>query len=127
MKNFRWKNLLVIFSVIFFISSAAFAFESVDVLDWTPYAYENITVTTGAVKRPTEAYRNAAGALFLTVETNTIHYRVDSGDPTADLGHKVVAANYQNLWLNDTAAVKNLRMIAVGGNALVKITYYRKR
>ena len=126
--TFRSKLVLTIFlTAVFLTSSMTFAFESVDVLDWTPYAYENITVTTGAVSRPTEEYRNAAGGLFLTVENNPIHYRIDSGDPTDVLGHKVVASIYQNLWLNDNSAIKNLRMIAVGDSALVKITYYRKR
>lgn len=114
---------------ILLLSVTAFSFNEVKVLDWQPFAYENITVTTAAVSQLSAAYiatTAVTGAIFLTVETNTIHYRIDGGDPTALLGHSIVATAYQNLWLNNVAAIRNLRMIAVGGNALVKVTYYRR-
>lgn len=101
--------------------------KNVKVLDWTPFAYENITVTTDAVSRLTEAHRNDAGAIFITLEDNDIHYRVDSGDPTAILGHRVISTANQNLFLGNGSAIRNLRMLALNGNALIKVTYYRKR
>ena len=124
------KGKLLTILAILLVSVSAFAYDEVNIQDWTPYAYENITVTTSAVFRPTEAYRiasSATGALFLTVETNNINYRIDGGDPTSALGHAIVAELAQNLWLNDRSAIRNLRMIGVGGSALVKITYYRKK
>lgn len=117
---------LLIMLVSLLCASFIYAADAVTVVDWTPYAYENISVTSAAVSRPTAEYRDAAGALFLTVEDQNINYRIDSGDPTAVLGHQIVAV-YQNLWLNDPAAIRNLRMIATAGTALVKITYYRRQ
>lgn len=99
----------------------------VKILDWTPFNYENITVTTSVISRLTEALRNDAGAIFLTVQDNTISYRIDSGNPTTILGHHILSSANQSLWLNNISAIKNLRMISVGGNALVKVTYYRKQ
>lgn len=99
----------------------------VKVLDWTPYDYENITITTSNVFQLTETLRNAAGAIFLTVQDNAISYRIDGGNPTAVLGHHILSSANQSLWLNNISAIKNLRMIAVGGNALGKITYYRRQ
>jgi len=101
--------------------------KNVNILDWTPYAYENLIVTTLAVSRPTEVYRLNAGALFLTVEDNSINFRMDGGDPTANLGHLLSIDALQNLWLSSSASIRNLRLIASGGNALVKITYYRRQ
>jgi len=124
MKKFLCIQVILI---ILLFESIALCYNEVTVQDWTPYAYENITVTTTAISRPTAAYRNVAGALFLTVEDNNINYRIDGGNPTATLGHAVIAATYQNFWLNDRSAIRNLRMIAVGGNAIVKITYYRRQ
>ena len=122
------KRLKIISAIllILLLSATAFSFDNVRVIDWTPTAYENITVTTAAVSTLTAANVLNAGAIFITVETNNIHYRIDGGNPTALLGHSVVAAAYQNLWLNDVVSIRNLRMIAVGGNALVKVTYYRR-
>lgn len=101
--------------------------EQVNILDWTPFAYENITVSNIAVSRLTELYRNMSGAVFLTFENNNINYRIDSGDPTAILGHQVVSNAYQNLWLSSPASIRNLRMIGIGGNSLAKVTYYRRQ
>lgn len=101
--------------------------KNVKVLDWTPYAYENITIAPAAVSRLDEIYRNNAGAIFLTLEDNNISYRIDGGNPTSILGHYVISSAHQNLWLGNSSAIRNLRMIAIGGDALAKITYYRKR
>lgn len=99
----------------------------VKVLDWTPFHYENITVATGVVSMLTEAYRNNAGAIFLTIEDNNVSYRIDGGNPTSVLGHYLISSANQNLWLNNIFAIKNLRMIAIGGSSLIKVTYYRRQ
>lgn len=99
----------------------------VKVLDWTPFAYENITVVTDAVSMLTEVHRDIAGAIFLTLEDNNASYRIDGGDPTSILGHHLISSANQNLWLNNIFAVKNLRMIAIGGSSLIKVTYYRRQ
>ena len=99
----------------------------VKVLDWTPFHYENITVLTGSVSMLTETHRNNAGAIFLTIENNNVSYRIDGGNPTSVLGHYLIFSANQNLWLNNIFAIKNLRMIAIGGSSLIKVTYYRRQ
>lgn len=101
--------------------------KNVKVLGWTPFAYENITITSAVVSMLNETHRNDAGAIFLTLENNNISYRIDSEDPTSVLGHHIVSASRQNLWLDNGSSIRNLRMIAIGNDALVKVTYYRKR
>lgn len=125
MKKRIFLTLMLI--TVLLIPVFSFAYEDVNILDWEPYAYETIVVSTTSISRPFVTYRNNAGALFLTVETNNIRYRIDSGNPSATLGHLVVSSIYQNFWINNRVAIQNLRMIAVGGNATVRITYYRRQ
>lgn len=99
----------------------------VKVLDWTPFHYENITVTVDSVSMLTEAHRDVAGAVFITIEDNNVSYRIDGGNPTSVLGHYLISSANQNLWLNNIFALKSLRMIAIGGNSLIKVTYYRRQ
>lgn len=114
--------------LILFISNQGliFAYDEVRLIDQVPAEYEKLTVTTGAVSRLNETFRNAAGAVFITVEGNNIRYRIDGGDPDATNGHLVVAGVYQNLWLFANGSIRALRMISIGGDATVIVTYYRK-
>ena len=66
-----------------------------------------------------------AQAVFITVEDNNIRYWLSGADPTALFGHLVVAASYQNLYLANRTAIENLRMIGIGGNAEIHVTYYK--
>lgn len=84
--------------------------------------YERLQVPAAGVTRLTAAYRNGAGAVFITVEDNNIRYRIDGGDPDANDGHIVYAAG--NLYFEDPASIRNLRMIGNGGAAIVIVTYY---
>lgn len=125
MKKRIFLTLILVTTLL--IPVFSFAYDDVNILDWEPYAYETRVVSTTTISRPFVTYRNNAGALFLTVETNDIHYRIDGGNPSATLGHLIVAATHQSFWLNNQVAIQNLRMIAVDGNATVKITYYKRQ
>lgn len=121
------KRLIIaslILSILFI--GKGWCFENVIVLDRTPYAYERLTVTNAVVQQLNAVYRASSGAIFITVETNNIRYRVDGGNPSAINGHLVVAATYQNLWLTDSKSIRDFRMIGIGGNAIVSVTYYRR-
>lgn len=121
------KKIFVLTIVLGFIwGVVAFAYDEVKIVDQTPMEYEKITVTTGAVSRLDQTHREAAGAVFITVEDNNIRYRIDGGDPDATNGHLVVSGVHQNLWLFANGSIRSLRMIAIGGNAVVIVTYYRK-
>jgi len=119
------KAILTTLAILIF-SVSALAYDEVKPQDKTPTDYEKITVAIDAVSRLNEVFRNASTAVFVTVETNNIRYRIDGGDPDANDGHLIVAASYQNLWIYDKAAVRALRMIAIGGAATVIVTYYKE-
>ena len=120
-------TFLISFLMLFtLVQGQVFGYDEVKVLDKVPSEYEKITVTTGAVSMLNQTYREAAGAVFITVEGNNIRYRIDGGDPDATNGHLIVAGVYQNLWLFAEASVRSLRMIAIGGDATVIVTYYRR-
>lgn len=119
--------LISFLALFIFNQGLTFAYDEVRLIDQTPTEYEKITVTTGAVSRLDQTYREAAGAIFVTVEGNNIRYRIDGGDPDATNGHLVVSGVYQNLWLFANGPIRALRMIAIGGDATVIVTYYRRR
>jgi len=92
-------------------------------IDRTPFAFEMTTITSGAVVRLAEAYRTVYKAAYITIEDNPIRYRIDGGDASAALGHPVVAT--QSLYFEDPQSLRELRMIATGGDAIAQITYYK--
>jgi hypothetical protein len=120
------KKLFISFMLVLFLIGSVSAAQYVDVIGYTPFAFERITATTATVSRLNATYRESAGAVFITVETNNIRYRIDAGNPDAVNGHLVVATSYQNIWLNDPYSIKNFRSIAIGGNSTLIVTYYRK-
>jgi len=85
-----------------------------------------MVVTTTTVSYLSSSQIATAGAVFITVEGNNIRYRIDGGTPSFNYGHLVVASAYQNIWLNDPASIKSFSAIAIGGNATLQITYYRR-
>lgn len=124
MKRVSLAILAVVVLTFVLFSNVALCADHVIILDRTPFAYEKITVTTGAVSQLNTTHIATAGAIFLTVETNNIRYRIDSGNPDINDGHLLAASSYQNLWLADRKAIKELRMIGIGGSAVVIVTYY---
>jgi len=121
------KKLLGLVLVIIALASnnSVWGFMDVIITDNTPFAYEKINVTTSSVSMLNETYRNSARAIFLTVEDNPLRYRIDGGNATSSDGHLLSDSALQNLWLHDRYAIKNLRMIGIGGNATAIVTYYK--
>ena len=119
------KNLKVLFITLFIliISVSANAVTFVQNYDWAPFYYEKVTIATDAVSRLNQTYREDSKGIFLTVETNSIRFRIDGGDPDANDGHVVIAGG--NVYLIDPKSVRNLRMIAVDGAATAIVTYYK--
>ena len=119
------KKLLVslIVSVMLLLSISTGVFAQTG---YTPFAYEDLTALSTGVLTLNQTHALIAGAVFITIETNSIRYRVDNGDPSATNGHLVVAASYQNIWFNDPASIKWFKAIGVGGNASLRVTYYRR-
>ena len=119
-------RFLALIPLIIFISAVCYGYNDVNIIGKTPFAYERLTVTTAAVVMLNATHKATAGAVFITVEGNNIRYRIEGGNPTILEGHLVVATSYQNIWLTDPASIRNFRMIGIGGNAIIRITYYRK-
>jgi hypothetical protein len=120
----RFISLLIISFLLF--AASLNAADRVDVLGYTPFADETITVSSIAVSRLNATYRETAGAVFITVETNSIRYRIISQNPTTTVGHIVVPLANQNLWFNDPTSIREFRAISTAGNATLFVTYYRR-
>jgi hypothetical protein len=99
------------------------SYKHIFINELTPFAYEKLSVATDAVSALNTDYTATAIGCFITIETNNIRYRIDGGNPDADDGHLVYAA--QNMWFENSAAVRNFRAIASGGAATLIVTYYR--
>ena len=118
----KYLRALIISAVLLLsISTGVFAQPG-----YTPFAYEDLTALTTEVLTLNQAHALIAGAVFITIETNNIRYRIDNGYPSADNGHLVIASAYQNLWFNDPSSIKWFREIGIAGDASLRVTYYRR-
>ncbi len=117
---------LLIICLLLSLTTLAISADQVNVLGYTPTEYAKMTVTTAAVSQLSTSLVSTAGAVFITVEDNNVRYKIAGGNPSSSLGHLVVAASYQNIWLNDPASIKAFRVIAIGGNAILHVTYYKR-
>jgi hypothetical protein len=98
------------------------------------YDYESITVSTTALGFTAtkitvantaigSANPRRAKEVLLTVETNTIRFRLDGTDPTAAEGHLLAVGDSLNIEGEDN--IRRFRMIRATADATVKVTYYR--
>ena len=97
--------------------------QKVMTMDMPASAYESLTVTN-AVKQPTEATRTGKKGILVTVEADSIRYRIDGGDPSATVGHLVLSGGYIYICDPTSRSIEQLRMHRVGGDATVHITFY---
>lgn len=94
------------------------------------YDYESITVTTSAVKGLTAAVLSPSGgarpkSVFITIETDSIRFRVDGSDPTATEGHQV-SEDVTGLTLTGEENLRHFRAIGSGSaSATLRVTYER--
>ena len=88
-----------------------------------PFDYDKLSATTGAaIELDTTKRAQNCNAIFITVEDNSIRYRIDGTAPDINDGHVVIAG--ANLWIDDPLAISQLSMIGFGGTAVLMITYY---
>jgi hypothetical protein len=121
----RLMLVLAVLSAIVPLPPAEAACTGINV-QVTPFAYEDITVSSTAIGATAATINSATGkaayALF-TTETNPLRYTVDGTTPTATLGHLVSAG--QQIEVCGFVAVSQLRMIRTGSDATVRATYYK--
>jgi hypothetical protein len=93
--------------------------------------FETLTVSsTGKVLTPTsyETFesvnqtRRQAKLALITVEDNSIRFRLDGTAPTTALGHLVVSGSA--LELQSITQIRNLKMIAAAADATIQVTYF---
>lgn len=93
-----------------------------------PFAFETITVSSTALGFTTAtAFPTGlppADAAFVSVETDSIRYRVDGLNPTDTVGHLVASGG--SFWVYGTLNCRKLRMIRVTNDATIRVTYYRR-
>lgn len=123
MKKF-FSSLLI--GIILTLTTFAQAADQVNVIGYTPFAYEKTTVLSTAASGLNTTYSTTAGAVFITVETKNIRYKISGTDPTSTDGHLVEITAYQNLWFNDPASIRQFKAIGIGGNSTLHTTYYRR-
>lgn len=82
-------------------------------------SFETLTVSTAAVGLTVPA--NVHSALIST-DAQTVRFRMDGGDPTATIGHKLPLDTFLEIYRGDLTMV---RFIATGSDATLFVTYYR--
>lgn len=93
-------------------------------IDFPPADYGSQTITSTAAGLSTSKVASKL-AVYITVESAAIRYRMDGTAPTATEGHLVQAG--QSIYLADKtkAALTNLSMIRDGASsATIRVTYY---
>lgn len=66
---------------------------------------------------------DAASYALVTVDSNTIRFRIDGVDPTASTGHALAAGG--TLELIDREQVRRFRAIRESADATLRVTYFR--
>ena len=94
----------------------------------TAYDFETVTVSstgigfTASKYLPSDGSRKATTAL-LTVEGDSLRFRLDGTAPTAAIGHLVPAGG--SLTLEGYDNIKNFRAIRVTTDATVRVSFMR--
>lgn len=91
--------------------------------------YESITVPTGVVGftatkiKPTSGLYSGIEADFamVTVESNSIRYRLDGIDPSSSEGHLTAASD--GFELHSATLIRNFKTTRVTSDATIKCTY----
>lgn len=94
----------------------------------TAYDFESLTVSSTAVGLtaskyiPTDSSRRATTAL-ITVEADSIRFRIDGTNPTASVGHLATAG--ESIALEGYDNIKNFRAIRTTTDATIRVTFMR--
>lgn len=90
-----------------------------------PFYHEEVAIAVDTVSRLNANYRNNSNAVLLTFETNNVRYWLDGTIPTPNSGHISYAGAFGIVYLESPKAIRELRMIAIGGAATAMVTYFR--
>lgn len=93
--------------------------DNYDPVGFGSITFDNIT----AVSLP--SLPESTNYAFITVEANRIRFRYDGGNPTSVAGHLLEAGD--SLGLKNNKSIKNLKVIAVNGQATINATYSKSK
>lgn len=86
------------------------------------YAFESVTVSTTAVTLTSATFDNATKAV-VSLEGATVRFRPDDTDPTAAIGHELVAGDVLTLETPDE--IQRVSFISKdGGTGTLRVTYF---
>lgn len=91
-------------------------------LFYSPLGFQKLTVSSSAVGFTLPSVVPTIRAVTVTVETNSIRYRLDGSDPTATDGHLLYDGDV--LDITNVNSILAFKAIAVGSDAAIQITYY---
>lgn len=91
-------------------------------LFYSPLGFQKLTVSSSAVGFTKPSVVPTIRAVTVTVETNSIRYRIDGTDPDSSTGHLLYDGDV--LELTNVNSINSFRAIATGSDATVQITYY---
>lgn len=87
----------------------------------SPKDFETITVSSTA-KQLTTAKASIAKEAVITIETNSIRYRLDGAAPTNSVGHK--ADDGDVITLRGRGQIDNFQAIRITDDAALMVTYF---
>lgn len=91
-------------------------------LFYSPLGFQKLTVSSSPVGFTFPSVTPTIRAITVTVETNSIRYRLDGSDPDTSTGHLLYDGDV--LDITNVNSLKNFKAIAVTSDATIQITYY---
>jgi hypothetical protein len=120
----QMRVIVLTILVSFTLSSVASAFTTVNVIEskHEAGAYEAITVSSTAIGFTASNMDSPrCRAVFITVESDQIRFRIDGTDPTSSEGHLVNAGS--NITLVNEHDIHKFKAIRVTTDATLRVTY----
>lgn len=91
-------------------------------LFYSPLGFQKLTVSSSPVGFTLPAVTPTVRAVTVTVETNSIRYRLDGTDPTTTTGHLLYDGDV--LDITNVNSILSFKAIAVGADGTIQITYF---
>lgn len=89
---------------------------------YSSIGFQKLTVPVGAVGFTLPTQPPIIRSVILSVETNSIRFRVDGTDPDATTGIKLNDGDL--LELDNTEMIKNFKAIRITNDAIIQIHYF---
>ena len=91
-------------------------------LFYSPLGFQKLTVSSSAVGFTLPSVVPTIRAVTVTVETNSIRYRLDGTDPDTSTGHLLYDGDVFDI--TNVNSILAFKAIAVSSDATIQITYF---